>query len=120
MIRYACMTTLVPSLNLDLSCRPLGAGIVDDSPADHRHDRLDVLDLIGRDREVVAIEHHQVGELARLDRSQVVLLEHEVRILAGVRDQRVLAADRLRSRRTLVPPTILPVTAHHSVVNGRI
>src|SRR5947209_1515493 len=46
---------------------------VEDNPsADHGHRRLDVLDLIGGHSEVVAIEDDEIGELARLDRAQVV------------------------------------------------
>ena len=109
------------SFELDLlSCRGHCAGVVDDSSAHHRHHRLDVLDLIRRNREVVAIQHDEVRELARLDRAEVVLLEDEERVPPRVRDQRVLAADRLprstpacRRPSCRSPPT-------HSVVNGMI
>ena len=92
-------------------------GVVHDAAADHGHHRLDVLDLIGGHREVIAVEDDEIGELARLDRAEIVLLEDEIGTAARVRDQRILAADGLRL--TTVPPTILPVTANESVVNGR-
>ena len=73
-----------------------GAPVPDDLAADHGHHRLDVLDLIGRNREVVAVEHDEIGKLARRDRAEIVLLEDEIGVAARVRDQRVLAADGLR------------------------
>src|SRR5579862_405092 len=72
-----------------------GCSVVNDSAADHRHHRLDLPDLVRRDREVIAVEHHQVRQLALLDRTEVVFLEYEVRVLARVGDQRILAADGL-------------------------
>src|ERR1700704_1112250 len=53
-----------------LSGRGTGSGIIGNSSADHRHHRLDVLDLVGWNREVVAIQHHEIGELAGLDRPE--------------------------------------------------
>jgi len=41
---------------------------VDDLPIDNRQHRPDFLDLDVRHREVVSIEHGQVGQLAWLDR----------------------------------------------------
>ena len=66
-----------------------------DPAADHRQDRLDILDLICRYREIVAVEHDEIGKLARLDRAEVVLLENEKRVLPRMGDQCILAADCL-------------------------
>src|SRR5712664_327836 len=63
--------------------------LVHDPSAHHRHDRLDVLDLHRGHHEIVAVEDHQVRVFARLDRAEVAFLEDEVRIAAGVRDQRL-------------------------------
>ena len=89
-----------------------------DPTSDHRHHRLDVLDLIRGDREVVAVHHDEIGQASCLDRTEVVLLEDEERVPSRVRDEGILATDRLSN--TPAPPTILPVTAHASVVKGRI
>src|SRR5688500_6813436 len=48
-----------------------------------------------RNRQVIAIDHREVGELAWLDRAEIVLAEDEIGTLARVRDERILAADRL-------------------------
>src|SRR5206468_9984953 len=72
-----------------------GFAVIDDPPANDGHHGFNVFDLVGRDGQVVAIEHEQVCEPTGLDRAQVVLLEHEVRILASVGNQSVLATDRL-------------------------
>src|ERR1700730_16707588 len=69
-----------------LSCRGNGSGVIPDAPADHRHHRLDVFDLIGRNREVIPIHHHQVGQLARLDRPEVIRLKNKEPSLAWVGD----------------------------------
>src|SRR5437867_2886085 len=47
-----------------------GADVIDDPSADHRQHRLDVLDLIRGNREVVAIQHDEIRELARLNRAE--------------------------------------------------
>ena len=60
------------------------ACVVDNPPADHRQQRLDVLDLIRGNGEVVAIEHDEIRELARLDRAEVAFLEDEERIAPRV------------------------------------
>jgi hypothetical protein len=49
--------------------------IEDDAPADDSHHRLDVLDLLRRNRQVVPIEDDEIRGLARLNRTEVVLLE---------------------------------------------
>ena len=41
--------------------------LVDDAAANQSHHRFYLLDLIGWNRQVVAIEHEQVRQLARLD-----------------------------------------------------
>ena len=43
---------------------------VRDAPVDDRHHRDDVLDLIVRHRQVVAVQDDQVRQLAELDRSR--------------------------------------------------
>src|SRR5437763_17124077 len=41
----------------------------------HRRDRLDAADLVFRATEVIAVDHHQVGELAWLDGAACLLAE---------------------------------------------
>src|SRR5438105_3962214 len=53
------------------------ARIPDDAATYHGHHRLDVLDLIGGGREVIAIEHQEIGVFAGRDRAEIVLLKHE-------------------------------------------
>ena len=71
------------------------AASVHDPPSHHRQDRLDVLDLIRGDREVVAVHHDEIGQASCLDRAEVVLLKYEERVPSRVRDEGILAADRL-------------------------
>src|ERR1051325_5794960 len=63
--------------------------------ADPRLHRLDVLDLIGRYGQVIAIEDDEIRELARRDRSEVVLAHQEERVAARVRDEPFFTRDRL-------------------------
>ena len=65
------------------------------APADKRRHRTDVLDLVGGHGEVVAVEHHEIGEQARPDGAEVVLLEHQQRVAAGGRDQGLFARQGL-------------------------
>ena len=51
------------------------AQLVDDAAAHDGHLRVDLFDLIGGDGQVVAVEYHQIGELAGLDRAEIVFLE---------------------------------------------
>ena len=53
--------------------------VVDNSPTDDRIERLDILDLLGRNREIVAVQNHHVGEIADLDRTFGVFLERRIR-----------------------------------------
>src|SRR5262245_44153936 len=69
--------------------------VPDDLAADHRHHRLNILDLIGGYGEVIAVQHHEIGELARGDGAEIVFLENEIGVVARMRDERVLARDRL-------------------------
>src|SRR5262245_48111662 len=69
--------------------------IVSNLAADDRHHRLNILDLIGRNRQVVPIKDQHVRQFARLDRAQVVFLEYQVSVLARVRYQCILTADGL-------------------------
>jgi hypothetical protein len=101
-----------PEVSLSLPRRRrLKRGIVHDPASHYRHRWFDVFDPLGGNGETVAIEHNQVRQFARLDRTEIVLLENGVRILARVRDQRVLAADRL--------PQVLGA-ARHPTGNGKI
>src|SRR5437773_2964693 len=45
---------------------------------DHGHDRLDIRNLVHGHGQIVAIEHHEIGVLARRERAEVRFLEHEV------------------------------------------
>ena len=65
------------SLEVSLSLsrrRRLKRGIVHDPASNYRHRRFDVFDLLGWDGEIVAIEHYQVRQFARLDRAEIALL----------------------------------------------
>src|SRR5215213_6895551 len=59
-----------------------------DAPVDDRRDRADVLDLILRHGQVVAIEDDEVGELAGLDGSEILFLKYQIGVLATVGDER--------------------------------
>ncbi len=54
---------------------------------------LMILDLVGRHREIVAVEHQKIGVFAGRQRAEIAFLEQEQRVRAGVRDQRLLARD---------------------------
>ena len=68
---------------------------VDHATADDREHGLDLFDLFVRDREVRPVEHDEIRELARLDRSQGVLLEVVPSVASRVEPKRVLARDLL-------------------------
>src|SRR5205085_5719847 len=57
---------------LPLSPRVHHAGIVGKIAAHDRKHRADLLQIVVRYAEVVAVEHHQIPELAVLDRAEVV------------------------------------------------
>src|SRR4029450_11294706 len=59
--------------------RRLGRRIEDASSSDQRHRHPDVLDLIGRYGEVIAIDDHEIREPAALDRTQIIFAEEETR-----------------------------------------
>src|SRR5437899_11984541 len=71
------------------------AAVVDDVPADHGQHRADLLQVLVRHGEVVAVEDHQVGELAGLDRAELILLAQEPAVLARVEAEHFLARDLL-------------------------
>src|SRR5438128_10196601 len=52
-----------------------GSSLMDDLAAHHRHHRLDVLDLLGGNGQVVPVEHDEIDVLARLDRTSIALLK---------------------------------------------
>src|SRR5262245_14455086 len=68
---------------------------VDDPATHHRHHRPDVLDLVRRNSQVVAIDHHEVSHLAWLNRSDIALLHDRERAPSRVSDEGMLAADGL-------------------------
>ena len=67
-----------------------------DKPAarSYRGDRTDGKKLIGRDGQVVAVEHHEIGQLAGLEGSKRILPKGQVGVGAGVGDQRLFAGNR--------------------------
>src|SRR6267378_785033 len=71
------------------------AAVVDDVSADHGQHRADLLQILVRHGEVVAVEDHEVGELAGLDRAELVLLAQEPAVLARVEREHLLARDLL-------------------------
>src|SRR5690349_5270660 len=68
---------------------------IHDLPAHHRRERLQALDLLLGNREDVRRQHHQIGELPRLDRALDVLLEGEPGVVDREDPQRLLARDAL-------------------------
>lgn len=66
---------------------------INDAASHHGQRRLDVFDLIRRNGKVIAIEHDQIGELAWLNRAEVVFLKNQKRVAARVRNKSVFAAD---------------------------
>ncbi len=61
--------------------------LINDFSADHRHQRLDVLDVIRRHMQVIAIQHQQVGILSLLQGPEIAFTKRKVSIVARVRDQ---------------------------------
>src|SRR5688572_11335707 len=99
---WACIAIEAPTTAATSDARRIGltfspplpgcrrAGCVEEHlAAHHRQHRLDLLDLIGGDRQVIAIDDHEVGEPPFLDRAEVVFTEEEERIAARVRNQRL-------------------------------
>jgi len=69
------------------------------------------------ERDYNTVPSDEVGQLARLDRPEVVFPQHEnalLRVCATSACSRLIVW-----RLTTTPPTILPVTANHKVVKGR-
>ena len=58
--------------------------------ADHRRDDLHLAQLIGRDRDRVAVEHDEVGEVAREQLAAAPLVAREPRRRDGACVQRLL------------------------------
>src|SRR5262249_38500844 len=71
------------------------ARVVDDPAAHYRHDRTRAAHDGVAHAEVVLVEHHQVAELADLDRPEVVLTVHVPGVAARVGVERLLTADLL-------------------------
>src|SRR5262245_206341 len=88
----SAVPTQCPPYNHALS---LGRRVVHNLATDHGHQRLDVLDLVGWHREIITVEHQEIGILAARERAEVALLEQEAGIRARMRDQRLLARDGL-------------------------
>src|SRR5207248_7529542 len=80
---------------LPLPAQVQHAAVVDDVAADHGQHRADLLQLLARHGEVVAVEDYQDGELAGLDRAELILLAQEPAVLARVEAQHLLAAELL-------------------------
>src|SRR6516162_5619312 len=67
-----CSSNIFPKNGSD---RRLPSTAIDNGAVDYGLQRLDVFDLLGRDREVIAIENDHVGQLTDLDRALDLLLE---------------------------------------------
>jgi NMT1/THI5 like len=68
---------------------------VNDSPPNHRQQRLQRADLILRHGEIIRIEHCQVGELADFDRAFAPFFESEPGAADGEKTQRFFAREIL-------------------------
>src|SRR5918996_6481544 len=90
------------------------SGGVDDRAADDGEHRLRAPHVVVADREVVAVEHQEVGELADFDRAQIVLSVEVPGIATGVGVQRLLATDLLPGVDLLAEP----IEAGGCVVQG--
>src|SRR5262249_42253888 len=92
---FELMTWISTGMLLTLARRLLGHGVMDDLATDHGDERLDVLDLVGGHREIVAVQDEQVGILAGRERAEIAFLEHDERVRARVRDQRLFTRNGL-------------------------
>src|SRR5262249_38276961 len=59
------------------------------------HDGLNVFNLIGWYRQVIAIQNQEIRQFACLNRTQIIFLEDKVSVLPCMRDQRIFTADGL-------------------------
>src|SRR5215208_6895042 len=57
--------------------RSFRQGVVDHLAADHGDQRLDILDLVCRHGEIVAVEHQEIRVLSRRQRTEIAFLEQE-------------------------------------------
>src|SRR5215470_8862544 len=71
------------------------AWVVDDLPVDHGQHRPDLLQIFARHREVVAVEDHQIPELAVLDAADLAFLAQEPAVAAGVEAEHLFPRDLL-------------------------
>src|SRR5688572_3166253 len=60
-------------------CR--GRCVVDHASADHGEHGRDVLDLLCRNRQVIPVDHREVGEATSLNRPEIVLTEEQVGVV---------------------------------------
>src|SRR5215831_20435244 len=90
-VRFRSIRTAAPASPLGLE----PARVVHDPAAHHRHDRARAAHGGIARAEVVAVEHHQVAELADLDRAEVVLAIHVPGGAACVGAKRLLPGDLL-------------------------
>src|SRR5262249_32744152 len=106
---FELMTWISTGMLLTLARRLLGHGVMDDLATDHGDERLDVLDLVGGHREIVAVEDEQVGILPGASEPRLPswntmnAFERVCAISASSRE--------MVCRLTWRPPIILPVTA---------
>src|SRR6185295_3921319 len=76
-------------------CLPLLFDLMHELAAHHGDQWFDVLYLPRRHRQVVAVEHQEIGVLSGREGAQIGFLEHDERVRPGVRDEGLLARDRL-------------------------
>ena len=89
---------------------------MDEPAANDRGDRTDGKKLIGRDGQVVAVEHHEIGQLAGRQGSKRILPKGQVGVgVGGAISACSRATGVLLTRR---PLGIVPVAAQASVMKG--
>src|SRR5215467_3883797 len=64
-----------------------GTGSIDNLSADHREQRLGVVDLADRHRQVILRQHRQIRELAGFERPALLLVERKPRAAERVETQ---------------------------------
>src|SRR5262245_60299398 len=92
-VAAAAPAVVIVVLVLALDAQHLG--VVDDVAGDEGEDRVDSLELLVRDVEVVLVEHDEVRELADFDGAEVLLFAEEPAVAPGIEVERVETADPL-------------------------